>query len=175
VLNAIGAYARFFVVSILAVTAACVPAASSSVATFTPQPPGPCTTTAPQPFPGGEGAVALVGGNLAYLGPSTWRLNTDEKAAWLWRTNDRTLRLKLRATRTDATVTPRMIDLGPALEVPLAQGSNAPTFMPEWGGGFGYGGYFGLGGPKLPEAGCWRLAVEGGADADAIVVRVVAP
>ena len=93
----------------------------------------------------------------------------------MWRTNDRTQRLKLRATRTDATVALRVIDLGPPLEIPLAPGSNAPTFMPEWGGGFGYGGYFGLGGPKLPEAGCWRLAVEGGADADAIVVRVVAP
>ena len=170
-----GTCARCFLVSILAVTAACAPAAPSSVGSFTPQPPGQCTTTAPQPFPGGGGGLAIVGGNLAYLGPSTWRLNTDEKAAWLWRTNDRTQRLKLRATRTDTNVPPLVIDLGPPLMIPLAQGSNAPTFMPEWGGRFGYGGYFGLGGPKLPEAGCWRLAVEGGADADAIVVLVVAP
>jgi len=86
----------------------------------------------------------------------------------LWRTADHGKRLKLVATRTDASVTPIVFDLGPAQPSP-----DGTTFAPEWGGDLIYGGYVGLGRPKLPELGCWRLSLVGGTSDDAIIVRVV--
>jgi hypothetical protein len=129
-----------------------------------------CDVTPPSTFVGGNGR-AIVGGDLAYLGSTTWRLNTDEKGPWLWRTSDKTQRLRLQAERLDARTKDLTFDLGPAQELPRAT-ADAPTFAPEWGSNMGYGGYVGLGGPKLPELGCWRLSVVGGNSDDAIVVRV---
>jgi hypothetical protein len=144
---------------------------STAPAPSTPQPPGPCQPTQRQPFPGGlpgYPTTALVGGNLAYLGSSTWRVSTEEKAPFLWRTEPHSKRLFLRAERIDATRAAITFDLGPPQESP--DGSRFPA---EWGGNLLYGGYVGLGGPKLPELGCWRLAVVGGSTTDAIVVEVV--
>ena|SRR2546425_228497 len=112
-----------------------------------------CNVTRPQAFAGGADGQAVVGGDLAYLGSTTWRINTDEKAAWLWRTSDKTQRLRLKAQRIDARTQELTIDLGPAQELPRGS-ADAPTFAPVWGGSLAYGGYVGLGGPRLPEVGC---------------------
>lgn len=138
----------------------------------TAAPPGPCEPTKAQSLGGSR--TAVIGGNLAYLGPTQWRLDTDEKAGWLWRTNDRTQRLRLVAQRLDANRASIEFDLGPAQQLPVEEGAPAPaTFPPEWGSGLGYGGYAGLPAPKLPEVGCWRLSIKGGTPTDAVVIRVV--
>jgi hypothetical protein len=134
-------------------------------------PPGPCEPTKPQQFTGAP--AALIGGNLAYLGPAQWRVDTDEKGPWLWRTTDRTQRLRLIGQRLDATRPTLEFDLGPPQELPAEVGKSQTTFAPEWGSIIGYGGYVGLGGLKLPELGCWRLSIKGGAPSDAIVVKVI--
>jgi hypothetical protein len=138
----------------------------AKTASPTSVPTGACDPTKVQPFAGAPGA--LIGGNLAYLGTAQWRLNRDEKAAWLWRTTDHTVRLKLSAERTDARIAPVVFDLGPRQPSP-----DGTKFAPEWGGDLIYGGYVGLGGPKLPEVGCWRLSTVGGALEDATTIRVV--
>jgi hypothetical protein len=134
-------------------------------------PAGACVPTERQPFAGGlpgYPATALIGGDLAYLGQAQWRTDTDEKAPWLWRTEPHTKRLVLRAERLDASRTALTFDLGPAQESP-----DGSRFAPEWGGNLLYGGYVGLGGPKLPEPGCWRLSIVSGSSSDAITIRVV--
>jgi hypothetical protein len=159
----------------IALLLAVIVCACDAANVVTPSPsialPGPCEPTKPQPFVGAP--AALVGGNLAYLGPAQWRVDTDEKAPWLWRTVDRTQRLRLIAQRLDANRASIEFDLGPPQELPAEVGKPQTTFAPEWGSTIGYGGYVGLGGPKLPELGCWRLSIKSGAPSDAIVVQVI--
>ncbi len=165
-LNRVVASALIAALVSIGCTGAQTPVATSVVASPNPAPPGACEPTKVQPIAGAPGA--LVGGNLAYLGSPQWRLSTDEKAPWLWRTADHTKRLKLSAERTDARITPIVFDLGPPQQSP-----DGTKFAAEWGGELIYGVYVGLGGPKLPELGCWRLSIVGGTPDDAIIVRVV--
>ena len=163
------------IVRLVALLLAIVVSACDNASVVAPSPsvvpPGPCEPTTPQPF--GGAPAALVGGNLAYLGPAQWRVDTDEKGPWLWRTNDRTQRLRLIAQRLDANRATIEFDLGPQQELPGEIGKPQVTFAPEWGSTVGYGGYVGLSGPKLPELGCWRLSIKNGTLNDAVVVRVV--
>ena len=161
---------------VLLVLAAVVASACDGATIVTPKetiaPPGPCEPTKPQAFVGAP--AALVGGNLAYLGRAQWRVDTDEKAPWLWRTSNRTQRLRLIAQRIDANRTSIEFDLGPPQELPGEVGKASSSFLPEWGSNVGYGGYVGLSGPKLPEVGCWRLSIKEGSPSDSIVIEVVA-
>ena len=161
---------------LLLVLAIIVASACDGANVVTPSPtaalPGPCEPTKPQAIVGAP--AALVGGDLAYLGPAHWRVDTDEKAAWLWRTTNRTQRLRLIAQRIDANRTSIEFDLGPPQELPAEVGKPPSSFLPEWGSNVGYGGYVGLSAPKLPEVGCWRLSIKGGTPSDSIVIQVVA-
>lgn len=159
---------------LLAVTITACGGNRATVVTPSPTvaPPGPCEPTKPQPLVGAP--VALIGGNLAYVGRAQWRVDTVEKAGWLWRTDDRTQRLRLVAQRLDANRASIEFDLGPPQRLPVEEGAPArPSLPPEWGSNVGYGGYVGLPGPKLPEVGCWRLSIKGETPTDAIVIQVV--